>query len=290
MTSHSFYDNGFPDKNFSGANVRPMAVAGLFYPGRQDQLNSMLDEFLARASTMPPGDLPLHQHPPKAVIVPHAGYVYSGQAAADAYQFLQPWAQVYKRVVLWGPAHRVAVRGVAVPSVSAFETPLGQVKLDLEGLRMLREFAGVVVSDQAHAQEHSLEVQLPFLQKTLGQFTLLPLVVGQTTPDHVAELMKALWGGDDTLIVVSSDLSHYHDYDTAQQRDAHTCEAIEHLRDQSIDYEDACGCIAVRALLKMARTQGMKAATVSLCNSGDTAGDKSRVVGYGSWVFNYADA
>lgn len=282
MTSHTFSDT-----DLAGGSVRPAAVAGMFYPGRQDQLSSMLDGFLAHASMMPPGDvLP---HPPKALIVPHAGYIYSGQAAADAYQFLRPWARSYKRVVLWGPAHRVAVRGVAVPSASAFETPLGQVRLDVQGLAMLRELPGVVVSDQAHAQEHSLEVQLPFLQKTLGDFALLPLVVGQTTPDHVAGLMTALWGGDDTLFVVSSDLSHYHDYDTAQQIDAHTCEAIEHLHDQAIDPEDACGCIAVRALLKMARSHNMKAATVALCNSGDTAGDKSRVVGYGSWVFNHAE-
>jgi AmmeMemoRadiSam system protein B len=291
MTSHSLSGEhaAFDGRGFSRDNVRPMAVAGLFYPQQRDQLERVLNGFMARTDTMPPACTAMHQ-PPKALIVPHAGYIYSGQAAADAYQFLLPWARQYKRVVMWGPAHRVAFRGVAVPSTLAFETPLGFVPVDREGVHKACGLSGVVVNDQAHAQEHSLEVQLPFLQTILGEFTLLPLVVGHIDAAHVASLMEALWGEDDTLIVVSSDLSHFHDYDTAQRRDAHTCEAVENLQEQGIDGEDACGCIALRALLRLARTRGLSVATVALCNSGDTTGDHSRVVGYGSWVFHHAAA
>lgn len=291
MTSHplSSTHGAFDHPAFSRDSIRAMAVAGLFYPQRGDQLTGMLNDFMTRADTMPPTYTALHQ-PPKALIVPHAGYIYSGQAAADAYQFLLPWTRHYKRVVMWGPAHRVAFRGVAVPSALAFETPLGFVPVDQEGLRKARDLPGVVVNDQAHAQEHSLEVQLPFLQKILGDFTLLPLVVGHIDPAQVASLMDALWGEEDTLIVVSSDLSHFLNYETAQRRDAHTCEAIENLQEQAIDGEDACGCIALRALLRLARTRGLSVATVALCNSGDTTGDHSRVVGYGSWVFHHAAA
>lgn len=270
----------------SAANVRPMAVAGMFYPVNETLLGDMVTGFLAHAGNRSATG----QHPPKAVIVPHAGYVFSGQAAAEAYHALQPWAHQYKRVVLFGPAHRVAFQGVAVPSSEAFETPLGNVAIDTEAIQQLQGMPGVIVSDRAHAQEHSLEVQLPFLQKTLMDFRLLPIVVGNAPPEQVRQLMELLWGGDETLIVVSSDLSHYHDYAAAKQQDMHTCKAIESLHDNAVGYEDACGCIAVRALLLMAQTFHLKATTVSLCNSGDTAGDKSRVVGYGSWVFHHANA
>lgn len=278
MTSHTL----------STGTTRPMAVAGFFYPDTAPALSHMVEGFLAQASNVLSREI--NGLAPKAVIVPHAGYIYSGQAAAEAYRALQPWAARYRRVVLVGPSHRVAFNGVAVPSVNAFETPLGDVQLDTEGLARLAPLPGVVVSDRAHAQEHSLEVQLPFLQKTLSDFKLLPLVVGNASAELVRQILQTVWGDEETLIVISSDLSHYHDYATARQLDAATCNAIERLDDRGIGHEDACGCIGVRALLLMSQQLGMRAKTVSLCNSGDTAGDKSRVVGYGSWVFCYANA
>lgn len=276
-------------ENFTSTIIRPMAVAGLFYPERQDELSRMVEDFLLDSNAPEPrGDVVSAQRPPKALIVPHAGYIYSGQAAGAGFHAIRPWAKRYKRVVLWGPAHRVAINGVAVPSCTEFATPLGRIPLDVQTLAKLQTRKGVVVSDHAHAQEHSLEVQLPFLQKLLGTFSLVPLVVGNIQPEQVKEIMSGVWGEDDTLVVVSSDLSHYHDYASAQQLDQHTCHAIETLHDKAIGFEHACGCIAVRALLLMAHDLGLHPHTVSLCNSGDTAGDKSRVVGYGSWVFDYA--
>lgn len=272
----------------SSVSVRPMAVAGFFYPDRDLALQQMVSDFLATAQSVVPANQ--QATPPKAIIVPHAGYIYSGQAAAEAYHAIQPWASHYSRVVLLGPSHRVAFNGVAVPSCDAFETPLGTVPLDTQAIATLAKMPGVIGSDQAHAQEHSLEVQLPFLQKTLNAFQLLPIVVGNASPETVRQVLQTVWGGDETLIVISSDLSHYHDYATARQLDGHTCQAIERLDEGAIGHDDACGCIGVRALLLMAKTRGLRARTVSLCNSGDTAGDRARVVGYGSWVFNYAKA
>lgn len=269
--------------------VRPSAVAGMFYPGRDDQLSHMVGQLLQRAMSAGQGRTAPVPQAPKALIVPHAGYIYSGSAAADAYCRLRPFARQYRRVVLLGPAHRVAFQGVALPSVEAFETPLGLVPLDVDVMSRLQHSPGVIISDQAHAQEHSLEVQLPFLQSVLDEFKLIPLLIGNASPDRVRQLLQQVWGDDDTLIVVSSDLSHYQDYATAQARDHHTCQAIESLQDQSIGYEDACGCIPVRALLLAAKEQGLRASTVALCNSGDTAGDRSRVVGYGSWVFQHVE-
>lgn len=272
----------------SSVSVRPMAVAGLFYPDHDLALHQMVLGFLTSARSEAFANQ--QSSPPKAIIVPHAGYVYSGQSAAEAYHAIQPWASRYSRVVLLGPSHRVAFNGIAVPSCDAFETPLGRVPLDTQAIAALADMPGVIRSDRAHAQEHSLEVQLPFLQETLKAFQLLPIVVGNASPETVRQVLQTVWGGDETLIVISSDLSHYHDYATARQLDGHTCQAIERLDESAIGHDDACGCIGVRGLLLMAKTLGLRAKTVSLCNSGDTAGDRARVVGYGSWVFHYAKA
>lgn len=272
----------------SSVSVRPMAVAGFFYPDHDLALHQMVSGFLTSARSEAFANQ--QSSPPKAIIVPHAGYIYSGQSAAEAYHAIQPWASRYSRVVLLGPSHRVAFNGVAVPSCDAFETPLGRVPLDSQAIAALAEMPGVISSDRAHAQEHSLEVQLPFLQETLKAFQLLPIVVGNASPETVRQVLQTVWGGDETLIVISSDLSHYHDYATARQLDGHTCQAIERLDESAIGHDDACGSIGVRGLLLMAKTLGLRAKTVSLCNSGDTAGDRARVVGYGSWVFHYAKA
>ncbi len=259
------------------AKIRPPAVAGMFYADDPDVLRAQVGALLRAVPAAGPA--------PKAVIVPHAGYIYSGPIAASAYARIAKAHLGIRRVVLLGPAHRVAFNGIAVSSAAAFTTPLGSVPVDQQALRLIDDLPQVRVFDPAHAAEHSLEVQLPFLQLALDDFTLVPLVVGDATPEQVDEVLERLWGGAETLIVISSDLSHYHDYDHARQLDQATSRAIEALRDQDIGYDDACGRIAVNGLLQSARHHGLRAHTVDLRNSGDTAGSRDRVVGYGAYVF-----
>ncbi len=221
---------------------------------------------------------------PKALIVPHAGYVYSGPVAASAYARLRSARGRIQRVVLLGPSHRVGFRGLALSGADWFETPLGRIAVDHAAEAAVRGLATVQVLPRAHAEEHSLEVHLPFLQEVLGEFTLVPIVVGEANPAEVAEVLERLWGGDETLIVISSDLSHYHDYETARARDAATARSIEALRYEDIDADDACGRGPVSGLLHYARDHGLRVQTLDVRNSGDTAGPRDRVVGYGAWV------
>ncbi|MBM4200766.1 MAG: AmmeMemoRadiSam system protein B [Gammaproteobacteria bacterium] len=259
-------------------STRPPAVAGTFYPAEQQELQAIVTALLA-AEGEP-------QRAPKAIIAPHAGYIYSGPVAASAYRRLQAGRGRIRRVVLIGPSHRVAFGGLAIPSAAEFATPLGTVRLDRAILDSLTELPFVKVLDEAHAFEHSLEVHLPFLQEALGDFELVPIVVGDAEPSDIARLLDILWGGDETAIVISSDLSHYHDYATAQQMDRATSQAIEALRPEDIAYDDACGRLPVSGLLLAARRRGLRARTVDLRNSGDTAGSKDRVVGYGAYVLD----
>ena len=258
--------------------IRPAAVAGQFYPDDADELQAQLGEFLAAVHASGAR--------PKAIIAPHAGYVYSGPVAASVYARVQPYANEITRVILLGPSHRVRLRGLAAPSVDFFATPLGDIAIDHSALRLLTDFPFVAVSDQAHAQEHSLEVQLPFLQAILAEFTLVPLVVGEATAQEVAQVLERLWGGAETLIVISSDLSHYHDYATAQRLDAATSQAIEQLRFEDLNYDSACGLNPVSGLLYIARQRGLHARAIDVRNSGDTAGPRDQVVGYGAYVIN----
>ena len=259
------------------ASVRNPAVAGLFYPDDPRELRAMVADFL--------GAVPAAGTVPKAIIAPHAGYIYSGPVAASAYARLKPARGHITRVVLLGPAHRVGFHGLALPSADYFMTPLGRIAVDQEAVKKISLLPHVRVMDAAHAQEHSLEVHLPFLQEALGEFSLVPLVVGDAAPAEVGEVLERLWGGPETLIVISSDLSHYHDYATAQKRDRTTSRAIETLRYEDIGYEDACGRNPVNGLLHIARRHGLKAKTIDLRNSGDTAGSHDQVVGYGAYIF-----
>lgn len=227
---------------------------------------------------------PTRPEPPKALIVPHAGHVYSGPIAASAYGLLRPFASRYRRVVLLGPSHRVPLRGLGLPGVGAFATPLGLVPLDEEAVALAAECPAVGVAPAAHAREHSLEVQLPFLQRVLPSFSLVPLTVGAASADEVAEVLERLWGGEETLIVISSDLSHYEGYDAGRLHDRATAARILAL-DGHFDGEDACGCVPVQGLLASARRHHLAAELVDLRSSGDTAGDKDRVVGYGAFAF-----
>ncbi|MHB8667034.1 MAG: AmmeMemoRadiSam system protein B [Burkholderiales bacterium] len=259
--------------------LRPAAVAGMFYPAAPGELAAEVDSLLARSA----GSGPVPGFP-KVLIVPHAGYVYSGSVAAEAYARLHPARGIVRRVVMLGPCHRVAVRGLALPEATAFATPLGQVPIDREAVRALARLPQVVVSSAVHAEEHALEVQLPFLQRVLGAFSLVPLAVGAATAAQVAEVIDELWGGEETLIVISSDLSHYHGYDEARAIDQGTARTILELS-SDIDHEQACGATPVAGMLLAARRHGLIAELLDLRNSGDTAGSRDRVVGYGSFAF-----
>jgi AmmeMemoRadiSam system protein B len=262
------------------ASIRPPAVADMFYPAEASILAREVSDLLEEARENPraAGSLP------KALIVPHAGYVYSGPVAATAYARLKSGRGVISRVVLLGPVHRVPVRGLALPGADVFSTPLGSVTVDAEAVAALRGLPQVVVSASAHSLEHSLEVQLPFLQIVLGDFALLPLAVGDASAEEVAQVLDLLWGGPETLIVVSSDLSHYLPYDTARKVDAETSRHILDLR-VDIRHDQACGGTPVNGLLLAARRHGLSPELLDLRNSGDTAGDRSRVVGYAAFAF-----
>ena len=266
-----------PDKIEPG-KVRPAAVAGRFYPSDPVELRKLITDLLAQ---VPPPSGPA----PKALIAPHAGYPYSGPIAASAYAQLVPARDQIKRIVMFGPSHYVALNGLATTSAEAFATPLGIVPVDVEAVRAVRLLPQVREFDEAHALEHSLEVQLPFLQCVLGDFMLVPLAVGDATPEEISEVLDTLWGGPETRFVVSSDLSHYQDFQTARRLDRATAKAIEALKPAAIGEERACGRMPIRGLLQAARWHGLRARTVDLRNSGDTAGPRDRVVGYGAFVF-----
>lgn len=261
------------------APLRPAAVAGMFYPAAPRELAWEVDNMLGHSAGggLAPGF-------PKALIVPHAGYVYSGSVAAEAYDRLRPARGIVRRVLLLGPCHRVPVRGLALPDAAAFDTPLGQVPIDREAVASLTGLPQVVVSSAVHAEEHALEVQLPFLQRVLGEFSLVPLVVGAASPSEVAEVIEKLWGGEETLIVISSDLSHYHAYDEARAIDRGTARAILDFS-TDIDHEQACGATPVAGMLLAAKRHGLNVELLDLRNSGDTAGGRGRVVGYGAFAF-----
>jgi AmmeMemoRadiSam system protein B/AmmeMemoRadiSam system protein A len=284
--------------------IRPAAVAGAFYPAGAGELTEVIDAEMARATsrvrvtagagapietagTAATAGTDLSGRRPKALIVPHAGYVYSGPVAASAYARLLPWADTIERVVLLGPAHRVPVRSMAVSSAESWETPLGSVPVDDEARRRVLALPGVEIDDRAHGPEHSLEVELPFLQRILTRpFTVLPVVVGHAAAAEVAAVLDAVWNGDGTLVVISSDLSHYEDHGAATVHDRRTADHIlaGHLDD--IGPHDACGAFPLRGLLALARRRRLDIELVDLRNSGDTAGPADRVVGYGSFVLS----
>jgi len=260
--------------------TRRPAVAGSFYPASAEELRRSVRQLLNNVASGRSGD-----SAPKVLIAPHAGYVYSGSIAATAYARVASVADDIEKVVLLGPAHRVHVQGLALPEATRFETPLGTISIDRVAVDKVVTLPQVVLSDEAHAQEHALEVQLPFMQQVLGTFKLVPFVVGSATPEEVAEVLDALWGGTETLIVISSDLSHYLPYARACAIDEFTAETILRLTPQ-LSHEQACGATPINGLLLAARARGLEPQLLDLRNSGDTAGDKERVVGYASFAFH----
>jgi AmmeMemoRadiSam system protein B len=260
-----------------GNTSRPPAVAGLFYPDDAHELRDVVSGYLRQHSTATAAASP------KALIVPHAGYIYSGGTAAAAYATVASLRQEIRRVVLIGPSHRVYLRGMAVPAASSFATPLGNIEIDQTLKASLLQSGAVLESDTPHAQEHSLEVQLPFLQLLFDDFTLLPLVLGSVSPEHVATALANVWGDSATLVLVSSDLSHYHAYAQAQQIDAATSAAILR-RETTLAGDQACGAVGINGLLYLAGQRQLPISEIARCNSGDTAGDRTRVVGYGAFA------
>jgi len=259
------------------ASVRPPAVAGTFYPGDPRVLAAEIDDLIGGVEQLAP-----RLGFPKALVVPHAGYIYSGSVAARAYDDIAAARGIVKRVVLLGPVHRVAVRGLALPAAEFFDTPLGRIAIDQAAARELAALPQVVSSAPAHAMEHSLEVQLPFLQKALGEFTLVPLAVGMASVEEVAAVLERLWGGAETLIVISTDMSHYHAYDAARQIDGATIKRIAGFA-TNINHEEACGATPLNGLLSLAKKKNLSIKLLAACNSGDTAGGKGQVVGYSSF-------
>jgi MEMO1 family protein len=268
----------FHQQNGSQQRVRPPAVAGQFYPDDPDELRAEVNRYLT-ATPGPPGAMP------KAALVPHAGYMFSGPIAGAVYACLAGGREVVRRVVLLGPSHRAAFAGLACSSASAFASPLGEVPVDEAALDQVRSLPQVMTLDAAHAQEHSLEVQLPFLQTVFSQFKLTPLLVGDATAIEVSQVLEVLWGGVETCLVVSSDLSHFLDYRTAQKVDRAAAAAIESLNGDELSGDQACGSRPIRGLLRAAKDHGLRCRVVDLRNSGDTSGRRDRVVGYGGFIF-----
>lgn len=262
--------------------IRPAAVAGTFYPADPAALQREVEELLGGVDS-----LEVRFGHPKVLVVPHAGYLYSGATAAHAYDELANARGVIRRVVLLGPVHRVAVRGLALPGVDAFATPLGRIWVDAEALEALAGLAQVVTSVPAHAMEHALEVQLPFLQRQLGDFSLVPLAVGSATEAEVGEVLERLWGGPETLIVISTDLSHYHAYDDAKRIDEDTLARIARL-EPGLNHQQACGATPLNGLLALARRKTLSIRRLAACNSGDGAGSRDRVVGYAAFALEDA--
>jgi hypothetical protein len=259
------------------ATVRPPAVSGLFYPDDPRELTAMVEGFLHAGP--PAEDRPA----PKAIIAPHAGYLYSGPIAGSAFHALAAAAETIERVVLLGPSHFVPIRGLALPGDPRFATPLGEVRVEPEGAQAALRLPQVRMIPEAHAREHSLEVEVPFLQTLLGEFVLVPLVAGAATGEEVAEVLERLWGGPETLIVISSDLSHYLRYEAARRADRETADRILAL--EPLEPQQACGAVPINGLLEAARRRDLIPELLDLRNSADTAGDPSRVVGYGAFAF-----
>jgi MEMO1 family protein len=278
--------------------IQPPSMAGRFYPKDPVELRAMVAGFLSAAERRPPGlrvptirshaDLevcaPLTSVSPKAIIAPHAGYMFSGPVAGSAYAQLVPDRKIIKRVVLLGPSHYVSFSGLAISSATGFATPLGVIPVDADANAQLTQFPQISVVEAVFGREHALEVQLPFLQVSLEEFSLIPLLVSNAAAEHVAEVIDALWGGPETRIIVSSDLSHFHDSETAHSLDARTAQAIEKMEPDLIGEGQACGRTVICGLLRAARRRGLLFRTLDLRNSGDTAGPRDRVVGYGAFA------
>lgn len=258
--------------------VRQPSVAGFFYPADTQVLINTVQNLLKTAENpVVPA--------PKAIIAPHAGYIYSGPIAATIYKTITPHKNIIQRVILLGPAHRLAFTGIAVTQIENFATPLGNIPVDLAAIRDILSIPGVQVIEAAYNQEHCLEVQLPFLQTILNNFSIVPCIVGNASPELVASVIEKLWGGPETLIVISSDLSHYYDYATAQNLDTAASQAILDLAPDQIHDNQACGRLPVKGLLLAAKKFNLQVKLLDLRNSGDTAGNKERVVGYGAYHF-----
>ncbi|MFT3694936.1 MAG: AmmeMemoRadiSam system protein B [Kofleriaceae bacterium] len=254
-------------------NVRPAAVAGMFYPGSAGELRGTVEGLLA-ANTV------ADSRRPKALIVPHAGYIYSGAVAAAGFARVRSFAETLTRIVVVSPAHRVYVEGLTWPGAAFLATPLGQIAVDVDAIHAIPE---LVAHPQAHAKEHAIEVELPFIQLLAPNAKVIPIAASHCAPQLIGRVLEQLWGGPETLIVISSDLSHFHAYDDAHERDRRTAAKIIAL-DTGLEGEEACGCTGINGLAWVARKRHLRVEVIDLRNSGDTAGPRDEVVGYGAFA------
>jgi len=261
---------------FTASRSRPARVAGQFYPGSAENLSRTVSRLLASAETKERSGI-------SGIIVPHAGYVYSGPIAARAFASLPPSRSRFRRCVLVGPSHFVPFKGIAAPSFASFSTPLGEIPVDTVAVKGLLTEGHAVIEDAPHERDHAIEVELPFLQAIYGDLPIIPLLFGFTSARAIAAVIAEVWS-DETLLVVSSDLSHYEDYEAARAHDMRTAESIEAFEESVIGPADACGHLAARGALIEAKRRGLTIERIDLRNSGDTAGDKQSVVGYGAWA------
>lgn len=258
--------------------IRPPAVAGTLYDADTQRLLAQVESWLNEgvAKTTP--------KTPKALVVPHSGYHYSGKTAAAAYRLLEPVYDSIRRVVILGNSHRDTINGFALPGVDVFKTPLGDVKVDPHAVQHLLNEPDVQELPEAHRLEHSIEVQLPFLQTVLEDFVIVPLIVGNNDPKRVAELLKPLWGAEETLIVISTGLSRKRPQSEARSQDAHSAERIRKMK-IDFSYPEACGFNALNGFLYLAKEKHLDSKCLALSTSADTNGLKDRVRGFGSFAF-----
>ena len=256
--------------------VREAAVAGIFYPADVYQLKNDINGYLQHITDNNSGK-------PKILITPHAGYKYSAQVAASAFAKLRPFKDKIKKVFLLGPSHRVYVNGVALPKEKSFKTPLGIIKVDSDIVEQISKTKPFKFKSTAHKNEHSLEVSLPFLQVVLGNFEIIPMLYGEANPHEIAQTIQPYLERDDSILIVSADLSHYLDYSTAKKVDEQTANNIK--EGKTVDHHQSCGATAINTALIMAQNFGLVPQMLNMANSGDVIGDKDSVVGYGAWSF-----
>ena len=257
--------------------IKQADVAGMFYPGEEASLRQMVDGFIQKALSF---DLR-----PRAIIAPHAGYIYSGSIAGTAYKTIAAVRDQIENVIIMSPAHRFYLRGIALHMADAFATPLGNIPVNIGIVKKIKQFSSVQWEERSFIQEHGLETHLPFIQRAFKPgIKIVPMIVGECQESEVAEILESVWEDPRNFVIISSDLSHFHSYADAKKLDRNTVDLIQNLDSQSLDTEFACGHYPICGLLNLARNRKLKIKALDIRSSGDTAGSKESVVGYGSFA------
>ncbi len=258
--------------------IKECDVAGQFYPKERAQLIEMIENFSSSEREI--------IYKPKAIIVPHAGFIYSGDIAAKAYKALIPLVDNYKKIILLSPAHRKSVTGVAYHNARKFACPIGDIPVNAELLSILKTNDSVYNDDEAFNFEHGLETHFPFISYIFRDISFLPLIVGNIDTQKLSDIFNLFWQADDILFIISSDLSHFHNYEICKTLDHETTQHIINLNYEKINHDAACGYYPLCGALKLAKDNNQKCYLLSLKNSGDSIGDKDSVVGYGSFIIS----